>query len=117
MEWVRLRVKYYKMSEFTIQGGQWEEIETPIQCLFCIAVVDSQLIITEVRIESIISEVKCRYHKVYLHWFLDTTIPCNVLSSGLQEVGGGTTYDERCVEVPNTMCKQWHTATPPLINA
>ena len=34
----------YKVLEYTIQGGQWREIETPV-CLFGMAVVNDQLVI------------------------------------------------------------------------
>ena len=34
----------YKILEYTIQGGQWREIETPVAC-FGMAVVNNQLLI------------------------------------------------------------------------
>ena len=35
---------YYKVLEYTIRGGQWREIETPVR-YFGVAVVNNQLII------------------------------------------------------------------------
>ena len=45
LEGVDLRVVITRCWEYIIQGGQWREIETPVQ-KFGMAVVDDQLIIT-----------------------------------------------------------------------
>ena len=107
----------YKVLEYTIQGGQWREIDTPVQG-FGMAVVNSQLIITGGwdKYGRVTNEV----------WVLDSvsgtwTQPFPAMPTArwwpsavgykrwVLVVGGG---GERCVEVLDTAARQWYTATP-----
>ena len=107
---------YYKVLEYTIQGGQWREIDTPVQ-YFGMAVVNSQLIITGGK------DKDCRATNEV--WVLDSvsgtwTQPFPAMPTArhwpsavgykrwVLVVGG---Y-ERCVEVLDTAARQWYTATP-----
>ena len=107
----------YKVLEYTIQGGQWREIDTPVQH-FGMAVVNNQLIITggQDKDGEVTNEV----------WVLDSasgtwTQPIPAMPTvrywpsavGYKRwvlVVGGS--GERCVEVLDTAAKQWYTATP-----
>ena len=107
----------YKVLEYTIQGGQWREIETPVQW-FGMAVVNNQLIITGGRDKD--------YKVTNEVWLLDSasgtwTQPFPAMPTarwGPSAVGykrwvlvvGGD--GERRVEVLDTAAKQWYTATP-----
>ena len=107
----------YKVLEYTIQGGQWREIETPVMW-FGMAVVNNQLIITGGRDKDgeVTNEV----------WVLDSasgtwTQPFPAMPTARDStsavgykrwvlvVGGG---GERRVEVLDTAANQWYTATP-----
>ena len=107
----------YKILEYTIEGGQWREIETPVSW-FGMAVVNDQVIITggKGRGDSPTNQV----------WVLDSltntwTQPFPAMPTArwwssavgykrwVLVVGGG---DEKCVEVLDTKSKQWYTASP-----
>ena len=107
----------YKILEYTIEGGQWREIETPVR-VFGMAVVNDQVIITggEDRGGSLTNQV----------WVLDSltntwTQPFPAMSTARKwssAVGykrwvlvvGGT--GKKCVEVLDTKSKQWYTTSP-----
>ena len=109
----------YKVLEYTIQGGQWREIETPVR-YFGMAVVNDQLIIIggwdrdeEMGITNLV-------------WVLESdsntwTQPFPAMPtarSALSAVGykrwvlavGG--QGKSCVEVLDTVSKKWYTAAP-----
>ena len=106
----------YKVLEYTI-GGQWREIDTPVQ-YFGTAVVDNQLIITGGwdKDGKVTNEV----------WVLDSVSgtwaqpfppmptarywPSAVGYKRWVLVVGGS--GEKCVEVLDTAARQWYTATP-----
>ena len=106
-----------KVLEYTIQGDQWREINTPVK-LFGMAVVNNQLIITGGvdKEDSPTNEV----------WVLDSVsgtwtqpfptmptardLPSAVGYKRWVLVVGG--YGKKCVEVLDTAYKQWYTATP-----
>ena len=105
----------YKVLEYTMQGGQWREIETPI-ISFGMAVVNDQLIIVggTYRAWEVTDQV----------WVLESdsntwTQPFPAMPtarSALSAVGykrwvlavGG--YGNKCVEVLDTASKKWYTA-------
>ena len=107
----------YKVLEYTVQGGQWREINAPVQH-FGMAVVNNELIITggEVEDGEYTNEV----------WVLDSVSGTWVqpfpamptAMSGPSAVGykrwvlvvGGN--GKRCVAVLDTAARQWYTATP-----
>ena len=105
---------HYKVLEYTIQGGRWREIGTPV-CLFGMAVVNDQLIIIGGMQDVGITD------RV---WVLESdsntwTQPFPAMPKagwGLSAVGykrwvlavGGN--GERCVEVLDTVSKKWYTA-------
>ena len=107
----------YKVLEYTIQGGQWREIDTPVQ-YFGMAVVNNQLIITGGQDKD--------YRDTTEVWVLDSVSgtwaqpfpamptarhwPSAVGYKRWVLVVGG--YDERSVEVLDTAARQWYTATP-----
>ena len=107
----------YKVLEYTIQGGQWREIDTPVM-LFGMAVVNNQLIITggedkdyratnEVWVLNSVSGTWAQPFPVMptaRHW-----LSAVGYKRWLLVVGG---YDERSVEVLDTAARQWYTATP-----
>ena len=113
----RAKGSNYKILEYTIEGGQWWEIETPVEG-FGMAVVNDQVIITGGvdREDSLTNQV----------WVLDSltntwTQPFPAMStarSWFSAVGykrwvlvvGGD--DEKCVEVLDTKSKQWYTVSP-----
>ena len=108
---------HYNILEYTIEGGQWKEIETPV-LWFGMAVVNDQVIITGGQ------------DKGYSHtnqvWVLDSltntwTQPFPAMPTarwGSSAVGykrwvlvvGGR--GKKCVEVLDTKSKQWYTASP-----
>ena len=105
----------YKVLEYTIQGGQWREIETPV-VYFGMAVVNDQLIIIGGQDGVPTDQV----------WVLESdsdtwtqpfpampTARCWVSAVSYKRwvlaVGG---YGERCVEVLDTASKKWYTAAP-----
>ena len=108
---------HYKVLEYTIQGGRWREIKTPVEW-FGMAVVNNQLIITggADKDGKVTNEV----------WVLDSVSgtraqpfpPMPTARDSPSAVGykrwvlvvGGD--GERCVEVLDTVSKQWYTATP-----
>ena len=108
---------HYKILEYTIEGRQWREIETPVRG-FGMAVVNDQVIITggQDRGGSLTNQV----------WVLDSltntwTQPFSAMPTArvwssavgykrwVLVVGGG---GEKCVEVLDTKSKQWYTASP-----
>ena len=107
---------HYKVLEYTIQGGQWREIDTPVR-YFGMAVVNNQLIITGGYMDGrVTNEV----------WVLDSVSgiwaqPFPAMPTAREKpsavgykrwvlvVGG---FNERCVEVLDTAARQWYTATP-----
>ena len=107
----------YKVLEYTIQGGQWREIDTPV-CLFGMAVVNDQLII--------IGGLDGVIRTTDQVWVLESdsntwTQPFPAMPtarSALSAVGykrwvlavGG--QEKRCVEVLDTVSKKWYTAAP-----
>ena len=111
-------LKYYTMLEYTIEGGQWNwKMETPVQS-FGMAVVNDQLIIT--------GGAEIRGSPTNQVWVLDSitntwTQPfpamptARIWSSAVGYkrwvlvVGGD---GEKCVEVLDTMSKQWFVASP-----
>ena len=105
---------HYNVLEYTIQGGQWREIETPI-CEFGMAVVNDQLIIIGGQDGVPTDQV----------WVLESdsnntwTQPFPAMPTArewLSAVGykrwvlavGGN--GKRCVEVLDTVSKKWYTA-------
>ena len=107
----------YKILEYTIQGGQWREIETPV-ALFGMAVVNNQLLIIGGRDEE--------GRDTNQVWALDSapgawTQPFPAMPTArrwLSAVGykrwvlvvGGD--GERYVEVLDTATNKWYVATP-----
>ena len=108
---------YYKVLEYTIQGGQWREIDTPVR-YFGMAMVNSQLIITGGGDKD--------YKDTNEVWVLDSvsgtwTQPFPAMPTArywpsavgykrwVLVVGGS---GETCVEVLDTAARQWYTATP-----
>ena len=103
----------HKVLEYTIQGGQWREIETPI-CEFGMAVVNDQLILIGGRDGVPTDQV----------WVLESdsntwTQPFPAMPTGREWVSavsykrwvlavGG--YGNKCVEVLDTVSKKWYTA-------
>ena len=108
---------YYILLEYTVQGGQWREIETPVR-FFGIAVVNNQLVIIGGQ-----DEEKVPTDQV---WVLESdsntwTQPFPAMPTArewLSAVGykrwvlavGG--YEKRCVEVLDTASKKWYAAAP-----
>ena len=107
----------YKILEYTIQGGHWREIETPVECFGMVVVNNQLLIIGGQNKEGMVTNQV---------WVLDTTsgactksfsaIPTarRLLSAvGYKKwvlvVGG---EGERCVEMLDTATNKWYTATP-----
>ena len=107
----------YKILKYTIQGGQWSEIETPVS-KFGMAVVNDQLLI----VGGVDEEGRITNHV----WVLDsvssvwlqpfTAMPtARKWSSAVGYkrwvlvVGGER---ESCVEVLDTTINKWHPATP-----
>ena len=107
----------YKVLEYTIQGGQWREIETPIS-YFGMAVVNDQLII--------IGGTYREWEVTDQVWVLESdsntwtqpfpampTARCWVSAVSYKRwvlvVGG---CGKRCVEVLDTVSKKWYTAAP-----
>ena len=108
---------HYTILEYTIEGGRWREIETPV-ALFGIAVVNNQLFI--------IGGEDKEGRATNQVWALDSvtgawTQPCppmptarrSLLAVGYERwvlvVGG---LGERCVEVLDTTTNKWYVATP-----
>ena len=111
-----------EVLEYTIQGGQWREIETPVR-VFGMAVVNNQLVIIG-GWEDTTDQV----------WVLESdsntwtqpfpampTARCWVSVVGYKRwvlaVGGDVSdeeigYEGRCVEVLDTVSKKWYTAAP-----
>ena len=108
---------HYKILEYTIEGGQWREIETPVR-QFGMAAVNDQVIITGGvnRGVSLTNQV----------WVLDSltntwTQPFPAMPTArwmtsavgykrwVLVVGG---HRKKCVEVLDTKSKQWYTASP-----
>ena len=105
---------HYKLLEYTIQGGQWREMDTPV-CVFGMAVVNDQLIIIGgIRDVGTTDQV----------WVLESdsntwTQPFPAMPTArwcpsavgykrwVLAVGG---YGERCVEVLDTASEKWYTA-------
>ena len=107
----------YKILEYTIEGGQWREIETPV-IGFGMAVVNDQVIITggKDRGDSPTNQVLVLDSLTNTWTQPFPTMPtARVWSSAVGYkrwvlvVGG---YDEKCVEVLDTKSKQWYTASP-----
>ena len=107
----------YKILEYTIEGGQWREIETPVWGVG-MAVVNDQVIITGGK-----DREGSRTNQV---WVLDSltntwTQPFPAMPTArwwfsavgykrwVLVVGG---YGEKCVEVLDTKSKKWYTASP-----
>ena len=108
---------HYKVLQYTVEGGQWREFETPVE-YFGMAVVNKQLMITGGE-----DEDGCLTNEV---WILDSvsgtwTQPFPAIPTARDKpsavgykrwvlvVGG---RGEKCVEVLDTAAKQWYTATP-----
>ena len=107
----------YKVLEYTIQGGQWREIDTPVQG-FGMAVVNSQLIITgggdkDDRVTNevwVLDSVSGTWTQPFPAMPTARDLPSAVGYKRWVLVVGGR--DERCVEVLDTAARQWYTATP-----
>ena len=112
----------YKILEYTIQGGQWREIVTPVR-VFGMAVVNNQLLIMGGSDEE--------YRITNQVWALDSAsgdwkqpFPAMPTARGwlsavgykrwVLVVGGGT---KSCVEVLDTATNKWYVATPLSSNA
>ena len=74
----------YKVLEYTIQGGQWREIDTPV-VWFGMAVVNSQLIITGDGIRMVGTPMRCGYWTVYLALGHSHSLQCLQLGGGPQQ--------------------------------
>ena len=113
---------HYKVLEYTIQGGQWREIDTPV-CGFGMAVVNDQVIIIGGRNRKGVTTDQV--------WVLESDsntwtqpFPAMPTARGwvsavgykrwVLAVGG---YGKRCVEVLDTVSKKWYTAAPLPSNA
>ena len=108
---------FYKILEYTIQGGQWREIKTPVR-LFGMAVVNNQLLII-----GGMDEERRVTNQV---WALDSASgawkqPFPAMPTarwGLSAVGYRRWVlvvegeGERCVEVLDTATNKWYVATP-----
>ena len=106
-----------KILEYTIEGGQWREIETPVWA-FGMAVVNDQVIITggKDRGDSPTNQV----------WVLDS--PTNTWTQPFPAMPAARWWSsavgykrwvlvvggrgEKCVEVLDTKSKQWYTGSP-----
>ena len=105
----------YKVLEYTIQGGQWREIETPVK-LFGMAVVNNQLIIVG----------GWKVGPTNGVWVLDNVsgtwtqpLPAMPTARDLPSAMGYKRWvlvvggdEKRCVEVLDTISKQWYRAPP-----
>ena len=112
-----VEVSSYKILEYTIQGGQWKEIETPVRW-FGMAVVNNQLLIIGGRDkEGRATNQVWALESVSGAW----TQPFPAMPTSrewLSAVGykkwvlvvGGE--EERCVEVLDTATNKWYVATP-----
>ena len=107
----------YKILEYTIEGGQWREIETPV-LWFGMAVVNDQVIITggQDRGGSLTNQVLVLDSLTNTWTQPFPARPTARLGSSavgykrwVLVVGG---EDEECVEVLDTKSKQWYTALP-----
>ena len=108
---------HYKVLEYTIQGGQWREIDTPVR-YFGMAVVNSQLIITgggdkDGRVTNevwVLDSVSGTWTQPFPAMRTARYWPSAVGYKRWVLVVGG--HGERCVEVLDTAARQWYTATP-----
>ena len=107
----------YKVLEYTIQGGQWKVIETPVS-LFSIAVVNDQLIIIGgLDEETVITNQVWVLESDSNTWTQPfpamPTARCWLSAVGYKRwvlaMGG---LRKRCVEVLDTVSKKWYTAAP-----
>ena len=80
----RAKGSNYKILEYTIEGGQWWEIETPVEG-FGMAVVNDQVIITGGWIEKIVSLTRCGYWIVSLTHGHSHSPQCLLLGHGSQQ--------------------------------
>ena len=112
----------YKILEYTIEGGQWREIETPVRG-FGMAVVNDRVIITGgVDGESSLTNQVWVLDRLTNTWTQSfPAMPtARKWSSAvgykrwILVVGG---WFKKCVEVLNTKSKQWYTASPLPSNA
>ena len=112
----------YKVLEYTIQGGQWREIETPVR-VFGMAVVNDQIIIIGGRDgKGVITDQVWVLESDSNTW--TQPFPAMPTARGwvsavgykrwVLAVGG---YGESCVEVLDTVSKKWYTAAPLPIGA
>ena len=124
----------YKILEYTIQGGQWREVKTPVTS-FGMAVVNDQLLIIGGREKGRITNQVWALDSVSGAW----TEPFPAMPTALDSVSGAWTqpfpamptarkclsavgykrwvlvvggYGERCVEVLDTATNKWYMATP-----
>ena len=106
-----------KVLEYTIQGGQWREIDTPVKW-FGMAVVSKQLIITggqkkDLRATNeawVLDSVAGTWAQLFPAMPTARWGPSAVGYKRWVLVVGGR--GERCMEVLDTAARQWYTATP-----
>ena len=107
----------YKILEYTIQGGQWREIETPVR-LFGMAVVNNQLLIIggvdeEGRVTNQVWALDSASGALKQPFSAMPTARGWLSAAGYKRwvlVVGGS--GERCVEVLDTTTNKWYEATP-----
>ena len=113
----RAEGSHYKILEYTIQGGQWREIVTPV-AFFGMAVVNNQLLII-----GGVDEEDSVTNQV---WALDSAsgawkqpFPAMPTARWLMSAVGYKRWvlvvggdEERCVEVLDTATNKWYVATP-----
>ena len=108
---------HYKVLEYTVQGGQWTEIETPV-LWFGMAVANNQLVITGGQDKEgrptnemwVLDSVSKTWTQTFPAMPTARSSPSAVSYKRWVLVFGGD--GERCVEILDTAVKQWYTATP-----
>lgn len=107
----------YKILEYTNQTGQWREFKTLVS-FFGMAEVNKHLIITGGKNKKgnisnkvwVLDSVSSTWTQPFPAMPTSRWCPSAVGYKRWVLVVGG--YDERCVEVLDTVFKQWYTATP-----
>ena len=107
----------YKILEYTIEGGQWREIETPV-ALFGMAVVNDQVIITGgVDRGGIFTNQVLVLDSLTNTW--TQPFPAMPTARWMSSAVGYKRWvlvvggdGKKCVEVLDTKSKQWYTASP-----
>ena len=101
---------YNKVLEYTIKGGQWQEIKTPVE-EFGMAVVNDQVIITGGNQQVwVLDSLTNTWTQPFPAMPTARVYPSALGYKRWVLVLGGR--NEKCVEVLDTKSKQWYTASP-----